>query len=138
MKLPSLLVLALLACSTSPLLAKASCPARPVGSLVYPWLIEDVMSGDDYGDVYVDIDGEGVPTGCRFGDTNIRDSNEKFTVCQGFMQQWHKSEANGSPQTLKEKFISYGSKHRKAERDAEKLYFQQHPDDRPDCYPAPF
>lgn len=134
----SKLIALVMACSTSPLLAKASCAPRPVGSLAYPWLIEEVMSGDEYGDVYVDIDGTGVPTGCRFGDTNVRDSNEKFSVCQGFMQQWHKSEANGSPQTLKEQFISYGSKHRKAEREAEKLYFQQHPNDRPDCYPAPF
>ena len=138
MRLPRLLVLALLACSTSPVLAKTGCPARPVGSLVYPWLIEEVISGDEYADIYVDIDGGGVPTGCRFGDTNIHDSNEKFTICQGFMQQWHKSEANGSAQTLKEKFISYGGKHRKAEREAEKLYFQQHPDDRPECYPDPF
>jgi len=132
--LTKLIALAL-ACGGPSVAAKQPCAPRPADSTSYPWKVPGVMPGDEYGDVYVDIDGEGVPTGCRFGETNIHDASRKFNICIAFMQHWHKSQANGSAQTLKEKFITYGGKHEKAEREARKLYFQQHPEDRQSCYP---
>jgi hypothetical protein len=120
----------------SPAFAKEPCPARPLGALAYPWLIEGVMSGDKYADIYLDINKAGEPTGCRFANTNIRDDNDRFYTCLAFMGQWTAGpkDSAAAPRTVVRKYIAYGSKHQKAEREARKIYLQQHPDVRVECY----
>jgi hypothetical protein len=125
--------------NASPSFAKDNCPKKPIGSLSYPWLIEGIVEGDRYADIYLDVTTNGEPLACRIGTTNIRSSSEKFNVCLAFMRTRGWSVDPSTPEsgrtTIKRKYIAYGEKHRKAERAARKLYFQQHPDERPECFP---
>ena len=124
--------------------AKVACPERPLGSLSYPWLIEDVMEGDRYAEIYLDVTKSGEPLACRIGKTNIRSDSEKFNVCRAFMttRGWREGVDQSIPDsgrtTIKRKYVAYGAKHQKAERAARKLYFQQHPDVSPKCFPKDY
>jgi hypothetical protein len=122
------------AAAASPLSAKEPCPPSKYGT-VYPWAVTEIMSGDDYADIYLDIDKNGKPTNCRMGRNNI-DGDNKFFVCKAFMEQWSTAApAADSKTTIERKYIAYSEKHRKAERAGRKLFFQQHPEERPECYP---
>lgn len=134
----------------SPALANEPCPPSKYPP-PYPWLISDIMSGDQYAEIYLDIDKAGKPLNCRMGPNNIPGDN-KFFVCKAFLEQWQTHPQpndpavgppppnipKGSPikATVHRKLLAYGDKHRKAERDARALFFQQHPEERSDCYPT--
>ena len=108
------------------------------------------MYGDEYAEIYIDIDKAGKPIGCRMGQNNIPGDN-KFFVCQAFIEQWRTSPRPNDPAigpppphlpansrvnaTVHRTYIAYGPDHEKAERNARKQFFQQHPDERPECYP---
>jgi hypothetical protein len=115
----------------SPISAKEPCPRPKYGAPYYPWLIEGVMSGDKYADIYLEIDKAGKPTDCKMGRNNIA-GDDKFFVCKAFLEQWSTSPdvqaGREGPTTVKRRYIAYGEKHRKAERQAKKLFFQQHPE----------
>jgi len=121
--------------------AKVSCPERPLGALSYPWLIEEVMEGDRYAEIYLDVTKSGEPLACRIGKTNIRSESNKFNVCLAFMSTrgWREGVSQSTPDsgrtTIKREYVAYGGKHQKAEREARKLYFQQHPEVSPKCFP---
>ena len=132
-----------------PALAKAPCPPNKF-SPPYPWFISDMMTGDRFAEIYLDIDKAGKPLNCRMGQNNIP-GDDKFFVCKAFLEQWSTSPqpndsavgpppANlpvGSPikATVHRQLLAYGDKHRKAERGARAKFFQQHPEERPECYP---
>ena len=138
-----------LAAIASPAFPKEPCPPNKYPP-PYPWLVEGPMYGDEYGEIYIDIDKAGKPVGCRMGRNNIPGDN-KFFVCQAFMDQWRTSPRPNDPAvgpppanlpanspvkaTVHRTFISYGADHEKAERNARKRFFQQHPDERTECYP---
>lgn len=122
-------------------IAKAPCPERTPGSLLYPWLIEDVMEGDRYAEIYLDVTKSGEPLACRIGKTNIRSDSDRFDVCRAFMSTrgWKEGVDPSTPAsgraTIKRKYVAYGNKHQKAEREARKRYFQHHPNVSPKCFP---
>jgi hypothetical protein len=70
------------------------------------------------------------------GRNNI-DGDNKFFVCKAFLEQWSTAAPGGDSKatTIERKYIAYGEKHRKAEREARKQFFLQHPEERPECYP---
>jgi hypothetical protein len=134
----------------SPVSAKEPCPPSKYPP-PYPWLITDMMSGDQFADIYLDIDKAGKPINCRMGKNNIPGDN-KFFVCQAFIGQWMTSPQPNDPEvgppppntpkgspikaTVHRHFVAYGDKHAKAEREARERFFQQHPEERRDCYPT--
>jgi hypothetical protein len=117
-------------------LAKESCPTLSSGPL--PWSTDEIMSGDRYADIYLDIDAQGKPTGCRMGKNNIP-GDDKFFICNAFMQQWstHPPEdaGKGGATTVKRNYFEYGMRHADAERSARKKFFREHPYERAECYP---
>lgn len=139
-----------LAMIASPTVAKQPCPPNKFQP-PYPWFIGETMSGDRYADIYLDIDKAGKPLNCRMGKNNIP-GDDKFFVCNAFIQQWSTSPQPNDPEvgpppsnipkgspikaTVHRQLLSYGEKHTKAERDARTSFFQQHPEERPECYPA--
>jgi len=144
-KLAMLLTLA----GASPAVAGSPCPPSKFQP-PYPWFISEPMSGDKYADVYLDIDKAGRAINCRLGRSNLY-GDEGFFICNAFKEQWRTSprandRAVGPPPanlppnspikaTVHRQFISYGDKHAKAEREARKKFFLDHPEERPDCYP---
>jgi hypothetical protein len=134
----------------SPAAAKEPCPANKYHS-AYPWAVDQLMDGDEYADVYIDVDQAGRPVACRIGQNNIA-GDEKFFVCKAFEEQWTTAPPsanstvgpppNNLPQhspikgTVYRRFVAFGSKHEKAEREARKQFFQAHPEERPECYPS--
>lgn len=133
-----------------PALAKAPCPTNKYQP-PYPWFVKDIMNGDQFADIYLDIDKAGKPINCRMGKNNIP-GDDKFWVCQAFLNQWSTAPASanatiGPPPenlpanspikgTIYRKYVGYGEQHEKAEQEAKKQFFQQHPDERPECYPS--
>ncbi|HEY4070590.1 MAG TPA: hypothetical protein VGM04_03425 [Sphingomicrobium sp.] len=119
--------------SAAPAAAREACPARSTAPLA--WAIDEVMSGDLYADIYLDVNEEGRPTACRMGRTNIL-GDDKFFVCKAFMDQWSTQAPRPAGRTtVKRQYIEYGMKHADAERAARNRYFLEHPYQRPECYP---
>ena len=134
----------------SPAVAKEACPPNKYEP-PYPWFISDIMPGDQFADIYLDIDKTGKPINCRMGKNNIP-GDDKFWVCKAFIDQWTTAPASanstaGPPPanlppnspikgTIYRKYVGYGEKHDSAERAARKLFFQQHPEERSECYPS--
>ena len=142
-------ILAIALAVTSPAAAKPSCPANKYKS-PYPWLVDQLMDGDEYADVYIDVDHAGKPVSCRIGQSNIQ-GDDKFFVCKAFLEQWSTAPTSDNPTigppppnlpshsvitgTVYRKYVAYGDKHEKAERLARKKFFQEHPEERSECYP---
>jgi len=142
-------VAVLLAAIASPAMAKEPCPPNKY-SPPYPWFIGDLMSGDRFADIYLDIDKAGKPINCRMGKNNIP-GDDKFFVCNAFIEQWRTSPRPDDPAveppppnlppnnpvkaTVHRQLLAYGDKHQKAERDGRIRFFQQHPEERAECYP---
>lgn len=132
-----------------PALSKPPCPPSKYPP-PYPWFIPGPLNGDDYADIYIDIDKAGNPVACRMGRNNIPGDN-KFFICKAFLDQWKTAPPDsnsdvGPPPadlpshspivgTVHRVYDGYGAAHEKAERAARKKFFADHPDERPDCYP---
>src|SRR5262249_5867145 len=110
---------------SAPVFAKEPCPPLPDK---LPWAIDEIMSGDLDADVYMDIDAQGKPTGCKMGQNNIA-GDDKFFICKAFMEQWSTKPPTeiGKPTTVLRKYIQYGMRHEDAESAARKKYFRDHP-----------
>ena len=114
---------------------REACPAMTAASL--SWAITEVMSGDRYADVYIDLNEKGRATACRLGQNNLL-GDDKFWVCNAFAQRWSAraaARAEAGPVTVKRRWIEYGPKHAAAEKAARDKYFREHPYERPECYP---
>ena len=130
--------------------ATEPCPPNKVPP-PYPWFISDIMPGDRFAEIYLDIDKAGKPISCRMGNNNIP-GDDKYFICNAFIQQWSTSPRpndpavgppppnlpKGSPikATVHRQLIEYGDKHHALERAARERFFLQHPEERPDCYPT--
>jgi hypothetical protein len=143
-------ITAVLAAFASPSLANGPCPPNKYQP-PYPWFIADMMPGDRFADIYLDIDKAGKPINCRMGKNNLY-GDDRFFVCSAFMEQWRTSPQPNDPAvgpppanlpphspikaTVHRQLLTYGEKHAKAERDARISFFRQHPEERPECYPS--
>jgi hypothetical protein len=116
--------------------AKPACPAREEG--VVPWNTPGLMEGDRWAWVYLTINTRGTPTNCGIGENNLS-QGARSKVCRSFIRNWRATPVlkDGKPTnaTIKRKFVIIGKKHEKAYDEARKTYFQQHPEERPECYP---
>src|SRR4051812_35883019 len=96
-----------------PATAKEPCPP-PKGEILFPWFIPDLMDGDEFADVYIDVDAKGRPIGCRIGGANIR-GDTKFFVCKAFMEQFTTATPPAGKTTVTRRFVNYGTPHMRAE-----------------------
>ena len=116
---------------------KAPCPPREAGQS-YPWDSDDLMRGDKFAWVYIDVDRTGRALQCRIGENNIFDPDTRFQLCNAYTEDWHASPAAaGDPdrRTIKRQTIMIGSDHELANQKARKAWFNLHPEERPECYP---
>lgn len=124
----------LLAASAAP--AKDACPARQGSDT--PWDTHGIMPGDKWAWVYLTIDTIGRPTTCGIGENNMS-PGLRGKVCRSFIRNWRAEPMlrDGKPvkATIKRKFLTYGKQHEKANREARKRYFLEHPEERSECYP---
>ena len=115
--------------------AGAPCPARETGT--YPWDIQGAIDGDYYAWVYLVIGKNRRPEKCLMGDNNIHDDQMRFFACKAFVDGWDPASANDVQpgQQIKRFFVIPGDKHSKANKEARRKFFVDHPNERPECYP---
>jgi hypothetical protein len=126
-----------------PSLAAASsgtpCPKQWGPGEMFPWESEEIMPGDQWANLRLDIDEKGRATGCRIEATNIHSANTKYAVCYSFKKNWYTDPIleNGKPvaKTVRTQFIIRGSKHEKREEKARQQFFRDNPGERRECYP---
>ncbi len=116
---------------------KAPCPQREAGQ-AYPWQNLEPIKGDHYAWVIVDVDRSGRALRCGIGDNDISDPETRFRLCAAYKDDWGAPAAGpGDPdiRTIKRHFTMLGYEHQMADQKARKLWFQQHPQERSECYP---
>lgn len=124
---------------SAPLAAEtAPCPTREAGAS-YPWQNnQDVMRGDRYAWVIIDVDRTGRPLRCGVGENNLPDPDQRFFLCNAYKGDWRAPPAAaGDPdiRTIKRRTAMLGYEHAQANRKARKQWFRQHPAERQECYP---
>jgi len=142
-KLPGMRAATILALSTALLAVSAAradktpCPPHEAGAS-YPWDLPDMLPGDTYATVLIDVDRTGRPLSCRIGKTNIFDKDTLFQLCNAYSQDWRGPPASaGDPdrRTISRDTVMIGSKHELANQQARRAWFRAHPDERASCYP---
>ncbi|MGE5562848.1 MAG: hypothetical protein ACM3ZV_05995 [Bacillota bacterium] len=116
---------------------KAPCPPHEAGAS-YPWDVQELMKGDKYASVFIDVDRTGRPLGCKVGNTNITDSYTLFLLCDAYKDSWRApAAAAGDPdrRTIRRDTTLLGGDHELANQKARKAWFKAHPEERPSCYP---
>ncbi|WP_286774225.1 MULTISPECIES: hypothetical protein [unclassified Sphingomonas] len=117
--------------------AYAACPDLKPGAL-YPWQTSEIMTGDQWADVYLDIDERGRADNCRIGKNNVSVDMQAM-MCRTLMREYTENpKAINTPAeqgTIKRHFFLAGRTHRKADEMARKQYFATHPDESQGCYP---
>jgi len=95
------------------------------------------MDGDYWAWVYLVIGKDHRVEKCLMGDNNIHDDQLRFFACKAFTDGWDPANANDVQpgQEIKRFFVIPGGKHEKANKDARKKFFADHPNERPECYP---
>ena len=128
---------AALCVSSAAVADKAPCAKREAGA-AYPWQNLDVVPGDHYAWIYVDIDKDGRALRCRVGETDISDPEMRFRLCLAYREDWRGAPAGPSEppiRTIKRQFTMLGYNHQMADQKARKAWFKAHPDERSECYP---
>ena len=118
-------------------LAKTACPPREEGNV--PWGSAELMDGDKWAWVFLDIDAGGHVRECRIG-TNNMNPELRAKTCMSFTRNWKAvpvlQDGKPGPATIKRHFVALGRKHYKANEKARKSFFLDHPEERPECYPG--
>ena len=113
------------------------CPKFEPGQF-YPWQTSEVMPGDEWAELHVDLDAKGRPKNCRVGKNKLKPESGYY-MCRAMMAQ-----ANYEPivkdgvaveGTVTRNFFMAGRAHRRAEEVARKKFFKDNPQERPSCYP---
>ncbi|HEX6741436.1 MAG TPA: hypothetical protein VF079_06540 [Sphingomicrobium sp.] len=128
-----------LLCSSAALAEPGSCPRWEAGAR-YPWQSNIIMRGDLYGWVIMDVDRYGAPASCRIGKNNFLDVETGKFLCKNYSERWRGPKAAPS-EPNRRVFTRYaliaGYDHLIADKKARKLWFKDHPGERPECYPEP-
>jgi hypothetical protein len=134
-----LTALAFVAVTTpSPVTASgAPCPPHRPGD-PYPWVVNEKMSGDQWGDLSIDLDAKGHVTGCRAINGNL-EPEMGFWICRSISAQgeFDPIMKDGMPiaGSRIRPFVLEGMRHRDANAAARKRWFAAHPTERESCYP---
>lgn len=122
---------------SSPLAASTPCPPHKAGE-AYPWEVKDLMDGDHWADVAIDVDAKGKPTGCKVVKGNL-ESDDGFFVCRSMTAQGEfdpvMKDGAAVAGTIQTHMVLQGMRHRDANAAARKRWFATHPDERQSCFP---
>ena len=133
----SALLLSILLSSSSALAAESSCPSFEPGES-YPWQTSEIMPGDEWANLYIDLDEKARPTNCKIGKSKLR-KETGFWMCRAMMAQGNFEPVmkDGIPVkgTVTRYMFLAGRTHRQADEAARKKFFKEHPEERPGCYP---
>lgn len=125
------------AATASPAAAGTACPPHRPGE-PYPWAINELMSGDQWGDLAIDLDANGRVTGCHAVKGNL-EPEMGFWVCRSISAQGEfdplMKDGIAVAGTRTRHFVLEGMRHRDANAAARKKWFAEHPNERPSCYP---
>ena len=124
---------------SSAALTETNCPKWEVGAR-YPWQSNEIMRGDLFGWVIMDVDRSGAPASCRIGKNNFVDAETGQFLCKNYSERWRGPKAAGSDpdRRLFTRFsLINGYDHLRADRKARRQWFKDHPAERPQCYPEP-
>ena len=136
-KILTLILVAALTCGGPAVAAASDCPPHDPGYL--PWLTNGIAKGGLWAWVYLELDKDARPKRCLMGENNIHDADTRFLACDAMKESWKPAtEADAravASTTVKRLFIIPGPKRDKEIREAKDLWFAQHPDQRPQCYP---
>ena len=117
----------------------AQCPMWEAGAR-YPWQSNAIMRGDLFAWVIMDVDRYGAPASCRIGHNNFLDAETGMFLCKNYSERWRGPKAAASDPDRRN-FTRFslinGYDHLIADRKARKIWFQDHPEERPECYPEP-
>lgn len=134
---PILAVISSLALASS-FSAAATCPQLVPGAS-YPWQKEEIVPGDQYATIFIDVDAKGRSTNCRVGANNLPDSETRFWVCRAMMSEGQivAEVRNGVPvaSTVTRSMVMRGRQYEREDDAARKRYFATHPDQNSTCYP---
>jgi hypothetical protein len=125
--------------STAALAEKPGCPKWEAGAR-YPWQTNEIMRGDLFGWVIMDVDRYGAPASCRIGKNNFLDVETGQFLCKNYSERWRGPKAGPSDpdrRTFTRFSLIDGYDHLLAGRKARKQWFKDHPEARKECYPEP-
>ena len=96
------------------------------------------MPGDEWAELWIDLDVQGRPKNCRIGKNKLKPESG-FFMCRAMMAQGDFKPVikDGVPAegTVMRKFFSAGRLHQRAEAEARKKFFKDNPQERSSCYP---
>jgi hypothetical protein len=117
--------------------AAEQCPEREPGEF-YPWQTSEVMPGDEWAELHIDLDAQGRPKNCRVGKSKLKPETG-FFMCRAMMAQGNfepvTKDGVAVEGTVKRNFFLAGRQHRRVEQEARKKFFKDNPNERPSCYP---
>jgi hypothetical protein len=118
-------------------LAATPCPPHKPGD-PYPWSVDGLMSGDQWGDFSIELDAKGRVAGCKAIKGNL-EAEMGFWVCRSITAQGEfnpivKDGAAVAGAMVRHVFVE-GMRHRDADAAARKRWFASHPSERSSCYP---
>jgi hypothetical protein len=130
---------AALALASQGLADRTACPKWEAGAR-YPWQSDQIMRGDLFGWVVMDVDRYGAPASCRIGKNNFVAVETGIFLCKNYSERWRGPKALASDpdrRTFSRFSLINDYDHWRADRKARKQWFQDHPEARLECYPEP-
>ena len=115
------------------------CPKWEAGAR-YPWQSDEIMRGDQFAWLVLDVDRDGVVFNCRIGDNNYIENETRFWLCKNYSDRWRGPKAAASEpdkRTFRRYSLIAGYAHDRADKSARRQWFMDHPQERPECYPEP-
>lgn len=131
--------LAAAACASAAPGQAAPCPRHEPGAR-YPWQTDEIMRGDKFAWVIMEVDRYGAPASCRIGKNNFLDVETGMFLCKSYSERWRGPKASASDpdrRTFTRFSLLPGYDRVIAERKARRQWFRDHPGERPQCYPEP-
>ena len=130
---------AVLAASSAAVAETRACPKWEIGAR-YPWQTTQLMRGDTFGWVIMEVDRFGAPASCRIGRNNFLDVETGMFLCKSYSDRWRGPKARPSDpdrRVFTRFSLLPGYDRVIAERKARRQWFRDNPGERPACYPEP-
>ena len=115
------------------------CPKWEAGTR-YPWQSNTIVRGDQFAWLVLDVNRQGYPFRCKIRANNYPDNEARLWLCKQYLDRWRGPAATASDpevRRLKRYSLVAGYDHHIADQKARPLWFNQHPEERPECYPEP-